>query len=161
MESGRQWPQAQLPARSACLSGRAAKADERDLHAWRKRVKDLWYHVRLLEPLSPGALHGYAGEAHHLSDLLGEDHDLAVLRETLLADGAVPADLDSVVTLIDHRREQLQAEALQVGARLYVEKPKAFRRRIRAYWKAWRAHPAVAETPVHLPGRTGARATAA
>jgi CHAD domain-containing protein len=138
------------------------KPTSENLHAWRKRVKDLWYHVRLLEPLSPGALHGCAVEAHQLSDLLGEEHDLAVLRETLLVDAvAVPADLDSVVALIEHRREQLQAEAMQVGARLYVEKPKAFRRRIKGYWKTWRADRAATQTPVHLPGRTGARTTAA
>jgi CHAD domain-containing protein len=111
-----------------------------NLHEWRKRVKDLWYHVRLLEPLSPGTLQGYAEEAHELSDLLGDDHDLAVLRETLVADaGAVASipDLDSLLALIEQRQQQLQAEAMQVGARVYAEKPKAFRRRMRAYRTVW------------------------
>lgn len=110
------------------------------LHEWRKRVKDLWYHVRLLEPLSPGALQGYAEEAHQLSDLLGDDHDLAVLRETLVADAEAVAtlpDLDSLLALTEQRQEELQAEAMQVGARVYAEKPKAFRRRMGAYRKAW------------------------
>jgi hypothetical protein len=50
----------------------------------------------------------------------------------------VPVDVDALIELIDHRREQLQAEAMQVGARLYAERPKAFRRRMHRYWDATR-----------------------
>ena len=37
---------------------------------------------------------------------------------------------------IDHRREQLQTEAMQVGERVYAERPTAFIRRKHRYWKA-------------------------
>jgi hypothetical protein len=113
----------------------------RAVHETRKALKkERSLLLRLLEPISPGTMHGHAQEAHRLSDLLGDDHDLAVLRASLVASGAaLPVDLDSVIMLIDHRREQLQAEATLVGTRLYAEKPKAFRRRIHRYWKAWRA----------------------
>lgn len=137
------------------------KPTTENLHEWRKRAKDLWYHARLLEPVSPGTMHGYAREAHQLSDLLGDDHDLALLNESLRADGAsVPADLDSVLSLIDHRRAQLQAEAMGVGARLYAEKPKAFTRRVGAYWKVWHSRSPDAE-PVQLRGRVAAAPGAA
>ena len=107
------------------------------LHEWRKRTKDLWYELRLLGPLSPPIVGGHADEAHALSDLLGDDHDLALLRETLLdRSGEAAVDVGPVVELIDHRREQLHTEALQVGRRLYAERPKAFRRRMHRYWKA-------------------------
>ncbi len=110
------------------------------LHDWRKRAKDYWYHLRLLEPIAPGTMKGQAKDAHLLSDLLGDDHDLALLRKTLLEAGpALTVDLDAVIGLLDHRRGQLQAQAMLVGERLYAEKPKAFRRRMRAYWKTWRA----------------------
>jgi CHAD domain-containing protein len=135
------------------------KPTTESFHAWRKRAKDLWYHLRVLEPVSPDAMHGYAREAHELSDLLGDEHDLAVLRESLMTRGAaVATDLDSVVRLIDHRRAQLQAEATRVGARVYAEKPKAFRRRIRAYWTVWRSdsEPPDTAAPVDLPGRVAA-----
>ena len=49
------------------------------LHAWRKRAKDLWYHQRLLAPAWPDVLGAQAEAAHALSELLGDDHDLAVL----------------------------------------------------------------------------------
>jgi len=102
-----------------------------NLHEWRKRVKDLWYHLRILKPISPGIVGGQADEADKLADLLGEDHDLAVLRETI--------DVDEVIALIDHRRAQLQAQAIRIGERLYAESPKAFARRIRRYWRASRS----------------------
>lgn len=143
---------------------RAHRRAERDpttenLHEWRKRAKDLWYHVRLLEPVATPILRGHAEAAHELSDLLGDDHDLAVLRESLVAaGGSIRTDVDSVITLIDHRREQLQAQAMRAGARLYAEKPKAFVRRIRAYWKVWRSEPPPEEMsePAQLPGRVPA-----
>jgi CHAD domain-containing protein len=139
------------------------KPTDKNLHEWRKRSKDVWYHLRLLEPAAPGIINGHAKAAHELSDLLGDDHDLAVLRESLeRSGGSVPVDVDSVVALIDHRRAQLQTDAFGVGGRLYAEKPKAFARRMRSYWQAWRAQPSEEEThePVQLPGRHAAAGTA-
>ncbi len=116
-----------------------AKPTVENLHEWRKRAKDLWYGLRLLKPLSPAIVGGHADEAHALADLLGDNHDLAQLREALLnGGGEVPVDVDAVIELIDHRRDELQAEAMQVGERLYAERPKAFRRRMHRYWKATR-----------------------
>ena len=129
--------------RKALATARSEPTVE-SLHEWRKRGKDLWYHLRMLKPLSPDIVGGQANEAHTLSDLLGDDHDLAVLRGTLGRGGdGLAVDLDAVVALIDRRREQLQAEAFRVGARLYAEPPKAFGRRLHSYWKVWRPAPAL------------------
>ncbi len=49
------------------------------VHQWRKRVKDLWYHLRLLQGVWPATMGAAADEAHALSDLLGDHHDLSVL----------------------------------------------------------------------------------
>lgn len=117
-----------------------------NLHQWRKRVKDLWYHLLLLEETAPHAVSGYADDAHLLSDLLGDDHDLAVLAETLESvRGEVAVDVEAVLSLIATRREQLQGEAFLLGARVYAESPKHFNRRLHRYWKAWRAEARVAE----------------
>ena len=111
-----------------------------DMHAWRKRVKDLWYHDRLLAPAGGPVLRGQAKDAHRLADLLGDDHDLGVLRETLTHEVIpVPVDVDAVVKLLDHRHTELQDEALRLGRRVYAEAPKAFRRRVRRSWEAGRA----------------------
>ena len=111
-----------------------------DLHAWRKRVKDLWHHERLLGPTAGPTVSGHAKDAHRVADLLGDDHDLALLRQTLTSEPIpVAVDVDAVVKLIDRRRSELQSEAIRLGGRLYAEAPKAFRRRMRRAWKAGRS----------------------
>jgi len=115
--------------RKAFARAQASRSME-DLHAWRKRVKDLWYQERLLAPLAGPAVRGHAKDAHTLADLLGDDHDLGVLEEQMTSPAmALPVDLDAVRGLIGHRRDELQTEAMHVGRRLYAESPKAFRRR--------------------------------
>jgi CHAD domain-containing protein len=96
-----------------------------NLHEWRKRVKDLWYQERLLEDTWPGVMKAQAKEAKKLSKLLGEDHDLSVL-----ADHADDAQLHA---LIAQRRADLLAASLELGHRVYAERPKAFARRARRY----------------------------
>jgi hypothetical protein len=60
-------------------------------------------------------------------------------REALLAQGdRIPADVDAVVGLIDHRRAVLQRDATFLGERVFAERPKVFQRRLRHYWMAWR-----------------------
>ena len=110
------------------------------LHTWRKRVKDLWYVLRLLGPVCGPAVRGQAKDADRLAELLGDDHDLAALADSLRGEvGRAPVDLAPLRGLIDHRRAQLEAEAFAVGERLYAEKPKAFRRRLRQMWSAGRS----------------------
>jgi CHAD domain-containing protein len=108
---------------------RAAAKDPstENLHEWRKRVKDLWYHYSILERSWKPVMATLADEAHELSDRLGDDHDLAVLSEF----GA-----DSLEPLIAKRREELQGEAFTYGARLYADKPGAFVKRIERWWQA-------------------------
>jgi CHAD domain-containing protein len=108
------------------------------LHEWRKRVKDLWYHQRLLRDAWKAPLKALTGESHRLADLLGDDHDLAVLADRLadaptLTDGSASLDREAILSLIAERRAELQAEALALGRLLYAEKPKAYGRRIGGY----------------------------
>ena len=128
-----------------------------DWHQWRKRVKDLWYQQRLLSAVAGPACAGQAKDAHRLADLLGDDHDLVVLRHALTGEAShTAADLDAVVGLIDHRQQELRRQALQLGARVYAEKPKPFVRRMRAMWRAGRGQEAVAaeQRPAELAQAT-------
>jgi CHAD domain-containing protein len=111
------------------------------IHEWRKRVKDLWYDLRLLRDSWPGVLGQTADQAHDLSDLLGDHHDLTVLAEDVHGRPAFADDGDdlaAITSAIESRQEELLEAAVPVGERLYAEAPDAFVKRMRAYWKAWR-----------------------
>jgi CHAD domain-containing protein len=117
-----------------------AEASDAAIHEWRKRVKDLQYQLRLVGNSWKPVVVATSDQASELSDLLGDHHDLAVLRDdalqrrSLFADGAIEA----LTNAIDDRQGKLADEAFALGRRIYAEKPKAFMKRLRAYWKAWR-----------------------
>ncbi len=139
---------AYVDGRDAFALARRDPTDEH-LHEWRKRVKDLWYHQRLLHPLWSGMMEAQADELDELSDLLGDDQDLANLAATLRSDASVTAgiatDVDPFFELIERRREELVDDALVLGRRVYAERPKAFVRRHRAYARAWEEEAPVPE----------------
>jgi CHAD domain-containing protein len=137
--------------------GRTAFAEAYDepstqrFHEWRKRVKDLWHQLEWFERLWPEVLGQQASETHALSDDLGDDHDLGVLRETLKGFGPLvgPAEIGNLVVLIDRRRAELQQRAHLRGEKIYAEKPKAFLRRMENYFLA-SVPPEVPALPVRL-----------
>ncbi len=111
-------------------------------HEWRKRVKYLWYQLEILEALWPNVLAQLADELHSLSEYLGDDHDLAVLRSTILDASASfenEKELLMLVQLIDRERLELEALARPLGEKLYFDPSKTFTRRLETYWQAWQA----------------------
>ncbi|MEO1064502.1 MAG: CHAD domain-containing protein [Actinomycetota bacterium] len=122
-------------ARRAMRAAEAAPTDDA-LHEWRKRAKYCWYHARLLEPSAPSILAPLAQGWHDLSDALGDDHDLAVLHDQLVASpdefgGA--EEVAAVCGVLAARRADLQRRALGLGARLLAEEPAAYSGRLAAY----------------------------
>ena len=85
-EKSLRWPELCRGAGEVYREGREVVAQAgrtrstEDLHEWRKRVKDLWYGLRVLEAWQPDGLAGVALEMKELSKLLGDDHDLAMLE---------------------------------------------------------------------------------
>ncbi|HEX6780994.1 MAG TPA: CHAD domain-containing protein [Solirubrobacterales bacterium] len=116
-----------------------ARADSgaENVHEWRKRAKHLWYQLRILRDAWSPVLGETAEQAHLLTDLLGDHHDLALLAEDL-AVRDLPGDRVAAERAIERRQRELLDTAFEIGARLFAEKPKAFGRRMGAYWKAWR-----------------------
>ena len=51
-----------------------------DFHEWRKRVKDHWYQVRLLNRVWTDVMSGYQQSLTELEDALGEDINLSLLE---------------------------------------------------------------------------------
>jgi hypothetical protein len=127
-------------ARDALKRARVSRTDE-DLHEWRKQTKYFWHELQMIEPIWPGPLGKLVDESHKLADLLGDDHDLAVLRiRALEARQAFPtkASHDAFLALIGRCRMGLQEKAIDLGERLYDEKPAAFTTRLSKYWRDWR-----------------------
>jgi len=114
-----------------------APTDE-NLHEWRKRVQDLRHHLALLQPARPGVLGELAERAHALSDHLGDDHDLAVLRQVLpTLPEPLGSEAQALLPLIDHRRGELRQAAGAIAGQVYRDAPGGFIRRVGAYWQLW------------------------
>jgi CHAD domain-containing protein len=104
--------------------------------------------MRLLEPMFEQELAARAKALHHLSDLLGDLHDLDLLRELLsgidrTSEPGTGVERRALVStlrlLIDFRALSLRRQAFSLGRRLYAEKPKALERRFACFFEAWRA----------------------
>jgi CHAD domain-containing protein len=112
-----------------------------DVHEWRKRTKDLWYQLRILRDAWPAVLAPTADEVHELSDLLGDHHDLQVLGDDVRERAGLFIGKDEakqLAKLAQRRQKELLGQALEIGERVYAEKPKRFEKRLRRYWRAWR-----------------------
>ena len=124
------------------LADAYAAPTAKSLHEWRKRLKYLWYHMRILKPLWANQLTALTIELSDIADWLGDDHDLFELR--LVVQGHPEwfrnqAELQVLLALIDYWRRELQITAYPFGRRIYVERPRVFINRIAAYWQVWRA----------------------
>jgi CHAD domain-containing protein len=110
------------------------------LHEWRKQTKYLWHQLQLLEPMSPGPIGALADQTKKLSDYLGDDHDLAVLREKVIAHAAqfpAPGGPAALLALIDRCRDRLCARAFFTGRRIYEDPTASFAKRFERHWRRW------------------------
>ncbi|HET9315751.1 MAG TPA: CHAD domain-containing protein [Vicinamibacteria bacterium] len=112
------------------LRGITADSDASQFHDWRRRVKDHQYQVQLFERLHAKARRR-AASLQRLAEWLGEDHNHAVLRTTILASPQRfgPAhDTAAVLGSIAKRHAHLRRRTMCLGRRLFAVKPRVFRR---------------------------------
>jgi CHAD domain-containing protein len=120
------------------MQAAAAEQTSENLHEWRKRVKDLWHATQILRPASPKRMKKLSNRLHDLSDLLGDDHDLAVLHAYVEGHPRCfddPAERVALTGVIERRRHVLQQRALRLGASLYEQSPKRFTRSLSRRWR--------------------------
>jgi CHAD domain-containing protein len=108
-------------------------------HEWRKLVQRHWRHMQLLSRAWPEHMEARVEAARHLSQLLGDDHDLSVLaafvdglpRETL---GATQAQ--EIRRAITKRQTELRQGAAPRGAMLFSGRARSFARELRTMWES-------------------------
>jgi CHAD domain-containing protein len=108
-----------------------ARKDPRpeNYHELRKRVKDLWYHIRLI-----GVEKDHEKSLKDLETWLGNDHNLVLLKAGITASPASygsAKDTDLILSLIDRYQKKLRGDALDSGTSLYKEKPREYINRIK------------------------------
>jgi CHAD domain-containing protein len=117
-----------------------AGAGSQRLHAWRRHVKRYWHLLETFEPMNPRRLGPEVRAARLLSELLGQEHDLALLEARLSRrERRVPPGDTRALTLIGPRRAELTARALRVGRRLYAAKPRQVEADLRRDWQRRKA----------------------
>jgi CHAD domain-containing protein len=123
--------------REACALARRKPLPE-NFHDWRKHVKNLWHYFRLLHPALRAKERALTDELGLLGAHLGEEHDLALLRQFVAGHCAGQAkEAKALSRLIESRQEELRAAALKVGSRLYAEAPAVVCRRLENDWSLW------------------------
>jgi CHAD domain-containing protein len=140
------WSVVKAGLRASYVRGRRAMRDAYTtgspevFHEWRKRVKDLWYHTLLLQGVWKTVQTAAAEALEDLSDILGEDHDLEVLRAAVAELPDVdPAARAELAARARERSNDLRAAARTLGQRIYAERPRHYLARLGRYWRAWRS----------------------
>jgi CHAD domain-containing protein len=113
-----------------------------NLHELRKRVKDHWYHVRLLEGIWSETMGAREKSLKDLETWLGEDHNLVVLSERLTTEPSKygnKRELESVLRSSRDWQTELREKALPLAERVYEEKPGEFIRRMKHLWQIWKS----------------------
>lgn len=105
-------------------------------HEWRRQLKCLWYQMRLLGPLAP--LRGDVRALHAAEGSLGDDHDMVLLHDIVLA------EIASRGLAVDPRRLRrataryqavLRKRALAGVRHIYTLEPREYAQRARRAWE--------------------------
>jgi CHAD domain-containing protein len=114
----------------------AASTDDARFHLWRRRVKDHWYQMRLVEGFNTRG-HARVRALSRLQEWLGEHHNLSVLRRVILEQPrrfGSARSVDVVLGCIDKRQASLRQRAIRHGRSLFSAKPSSFREQITRSW---------------------------
>jgi CHAD domain-containing protein len=108
-------------------------------HTWRRHVKAHWFHVRLLEGRCGNHLMRYQRQLEALDGVLGEYHNLILLRDLMVTDGSLSRqETAQCLRVIARYQRRLRLHAHVLGARIYTEKPRRFVRRVKRLWQTTR-----------------------
>jgi len=130
----------------------AARKDPKpeNYHEWRKRAKDHWYHVRLIEPVWTDILEAREKSLKDLETWLGDDHNFVVLNERIKNEPEKFGDekqLTFFCALVSEHQNELRQNSMALGERIYEEKPRHFTASLSKLWDAWQSDPESLKKP--------------
>ena len=107
-----------------------AQPSAENLHELRKQTKYLWHQLQALAPVRDRRNGACAETTRRLSDLLGDDHNLALLRRKANETPLKPGARQRLLARIDAERARRIRQALALAARTYRDPPAVFAARV-------------------------------
>jgi CHAD domain-containing protein len=107
------------------------KPTAENFHDLRKRVKDRWYQVRILEGLWPTPGQSPEKILRDLQEDLGDDHNLDVLR------ALIPAESVALREMVETMQTGLRQKAIAVATAIYHCKPRDYAQELKHFWEGW------------------------
>ena len=130
--------QSYAKGRTAFAKACKKPSDDR-VHDLRKGVQWHWRQMALISRAWSPYFEVRVAAARELSQILGDDHDLAVLVHFAKSEAAaVGSASGAIVKMARARQQELRDEAQPLATRLFAESPEDFVRRIACYWEAGR-----------------------
>lgn len=118
----------------------AEGASAETMHDWRKRVKSR-RHLSALVPIETEfTTHALQHDLEALGEMLGEDHDLAVLQQRIEGDDGLlrgREGREGVLDLVARRRRKLMRKALELGDELYGQRSRDIARELAELEELW------------------------
>jgi CHAD domain-containing protein len=116
-------------------------------HDFRKQVKKHWYHLRLFEGNLNSEMKKRVKELRILETVLGDEHNLTVLRQSIAADVETSRDRHEIrgfLAALEDEGHELRERAMKSGEPLYSVKPRTFAETLSALWPNIPKRPAAA-----------------
>ncbi len=120
-------------------AGQSSTDDQ--FHVWRKRVKDFIYQLEIILPAWPYRLRPQHRKLKNLAALLGENHDLVILRQRITdhrARGGSRNSYEPVCVLVTREIGKLSNEALSCGNGLFHTEDEMWIIQLHQHWLHWR-----------------------
>lgn len=105
-------------------------------HEWRKRAKYLRYQIGYLREVWHKPMKSLEKELHQLTDYLGNEHDLSVLKAHIQQMEYEDKEaINNIIAIIDRKKDELQLLARPLGDKILLDTKKDFLKRLQFYWK--------------------------
>jgi len=111
-----------------------AQVPAEKLHELRKRVVNHRYQMEIIEPLWRRFSKMWIGEAQRLRERLGTHQDLLVLERLTDPHKPLAHWRSRLVPAIEERKVAHVTASERIAKRLFLERPKAFQRRLELIW---------------------------